>query len=147
MKTFSFGQIQQQKLETDMIHSRKVSNHLNNLQFLSSINKYKDNKILVVDDEEFCISAMKGILFKCGLNLEFQVDFCISGQQAFDLVKEMYTTGQKYRLILTDFNMPEVNGIQATKMIRDFLQNQMKVEKKDQPIIIGVTGHAHDSFK
>jgi len=23
----------------------------------------------------------------------------------------------------------------------------MKVEKKDQPIIIGVTGHAHDSFK
>ena len=66
---------------------------------------------MVVDDEEFCISAMKGILFKAGLNLEYQVDFCISGEQAFDLVKDMYSQGMKYRLIFTDFNMPGINGI------------------------------------
>lgn len=41
--------------------------------------KYQHHKVLVVDDEEFCISAMKGMLFKAGLNLEYQVDFCISG--------------------------------------------------------------------
>jgi len=33
--------------------------------------KYQHHKVLVVDDEEFCISAMKGMLFKAGLNLEF----------------------------------------------------------------------------
>ena len=69
---------------------------------------------MVVDDEEFCISAMKGILFKAGLNLEYQVDFCISGQQSLDLVKNMYSKGMGYRLILTDFNMPGMDGIQAT---------------------------------
>ena len=48
--------------------------------------KYQHNKVLVVDDEEFCISAMKGMLFKAGLNLEYQVDFCISGLQAYELI-------------------------------------------------------------
>ena len=65
----------------------------------------------MVDDEEFCISAMKGILYKAGLNLEYQIDFCISGNQAFELVKEMYRGNMSYRLILTDFNMPGLNGI------------------------------------
>ena len=90
---------------------------------------------------------MKGILFKAGLNLEYQVDFCISGQQSFDLVKKMYKEGMKYKLILTDFNMPGLNGIEATKLIRNFLTNEMKLERKDQPVIIGVTGHAHEDFK
>ena len=80
--------------------------------------KYQNHKILVVDDEEFCISAMKGMLFKAGINLEFQVDFCISGLQAFDLVKLMHEQGFKYKLILTDFNMPEMNGIQSVKLMR-----------------------------
>ena len=57
---------------------------------------------------------MKGLLFKSGLNLEFQVDFCIDGAQAVELVKQMYEIGFSYKLILTDFNMPEMNGIQAT---------------------------------
>ena len=52
--------------------------------------KYQHHKVLVVDDEEFCISAMKGMLFKAGLNLEYQVDFCISGLQAYELVQKMY---------------------------------------------------------
>lgn len=46
--------------------------------------------MLVVDDEEFCISAMKGILFKAGLNLQYQVDFCISGLEAVNLIKETH---------------------------------------------------------
>ena len=53
----------------------------------------------------------------------------------------------KYRLILTDFNMPGMNGIQATHFMRKFLTDEMKIERKDQPIIIGITGHAHENFK
>ena len=80
--------------------------------------KYENHKILVVDDEEFCISAMKGLLFKAGINLEFQVDFCISGIQALELIKKMYSQGMKYKIIMTDFNMPGMNGIKETFLIR-----------------------------
>ena len=78
--------------------------------------------MLVVDDEEFCISAMKGMLFKAGLNLEFQVDFCIDGLQALELVKQMYEQGFSYKLIFTDFNMPQMDGIKSTKLIRSYLE-------------------------
>ena len=30
--------------------------------------KYKDKRILVVDDEEFCITAITEILKKCGID-------------------------------------------------------------------------------
>ena len=43
--------------------------------------------------------------------------------------------------------MPGMNGIDATFKIRKFLTEQMNLDRKDQPIIIGITGHAHESFK
>ena len=76
---------------------------------------------------------MKGMLFKAGLNLEFQVDFCISGLQAFELIQEMYQQGFSYKLILTDFNMPEMDGIKATELIRNFLTEKQKLNRKSQP--------------
>ena len=36
-----------------------------------NIKKYKLNKVLVVDDEEFCIAAMKMMLMKAGLDIEY----------------------------------------------------------------------------
>ena len=42
-----------------------------------------------------------------------------------------------------DFDMPEMNGPEATKMIRDFLYN----ENIEQPIIAAVTGHSDERHK
>ena len=72
---------------------------------------------------------MKGLLFKAGLNLEFQVDFCIDGLQAFEHVKQMYKNGFSYKVILTDFNMPQMDGIEATRCIRQFMLEELKMEK------------------
>ena len=46
--------------------------------------------------------------------------------------------GLSYKVIFTDFSMPVMDGIQATKKIRQYLQDQ---EVEQQPAIIGVTGH------
>jgi CheY-like chemotaxis protein len=46
--------------------------------------KYKNDRILVVDDEEFCISAMKAVLFSTGIDIEYQVDYCITGKEAIE---------------------------------------------------------------
>jgi CheY-like chemotaxis protein len=50
---------------------------------------HKNNRILVVDDEEFCIAAMKALLFKMGIDIQFQVDYAINGLEALSLVEEI----------------------------------------------------------
>ena len=42
-----------------------------------------------------------------------------------------------FKLILMDFEMPEINGPEATGLIREFLY----FEDLEQPIIAAVTGH------
>ena len=37
---------------------------------------------MVVDDEEFCLTMMRTILFNCGINVEDRVDFFMSGEEA-----------------------------------------------------------------
>ena len=53
---------------------------------------------------------------------------------------ESYECGFSYSIILTDFNMPVMNGIESTRRIREYFDNNL-IKREDQPIIIGVTGH------
>ena len=98
-----------------------------------------------MDDEEFCISAMKSYLFALGIPVESQVDFCINGQEAIDQIKNAYKFGISYKIILTDFSMPVKNGIEATRDIRKFF-GSVNVLRENQPKIIGITGHVLDNF-
>jgi hypothetical protein len=41
------------------------------LHLYRNFSMHKNNRILVVDDEEFCISAMKALLFKLGIDIQF----------------------------------------------------------------------------
>jgi CheY-like chemotaxis protein len=47
-------------------------------------------------------------------------------------------------LIFTDFNMPGMNGIEATYKMREYLDS--RDDREIQPIIIGVTGNASGEF-
>jgi CheY-like chemotaxis protein len=98
---------------------------------------------MVVDDEEFCIASMKSMLYSSGADTEYQVDFCITGQEALDQLIFATSIGFTYKVIFTDFNMPVMDGINATKKMRAYLNRQGITE---QPAIIGVTGHILDEF-
>ena len=82
---------------------------------------------MVLDDEEFCLSAMKAMLQILQIDVEHHVDFCIDGREAINKVKENYENGIKYKIIFTDFKMPIMDGIEATKCIRAMLTDQFKV--------------------
>ena len=69
---------------------------------------------MVVDDEEFCISIMKQNL-KCAGVDDSRIDYCITGKEALTLTKESHMTGITYGLIITDFSMPIMNGIESTR--------------------------------
>ena len=50
--------------------------------FMTTFKKYRHNRIMVVDDEEFCISTMEIILEHCGIDIKNRVDYCITGMEA-----------------------------------------------------------------
>jgi CheY-like chemotaxis protein len=88
----------------------------------SSLFAFKHNRILVVDDEEFCLVSMRMMLKNLGLNVIDQIDFCINGREAVTTVKTAYDNGFSYQLILTDFFMPVMNGYEETQEIRELLK-------------------------
>jgi CheY-like chemotaxis protein len=102
---------------------------------------------MVVDDEEFCISSMQAILFCLKVDVEHQVEFCITGLEALEQLKRTYSYGLQYKVIFTDFNMPLMNGIESTKQMRKYMAEHLGLARHEQPLIVGVTGHVQDSFK
>ena len=83
----------------------------------------------MIDDEEFCLTSMTTILKKIGVDIQNQVDFCITGIEAIEKLKETYLGGMRYKFIFTDFNMPEMDGIQATYKMREFLEIDMQLSR------------------
>jgi len=67
-------------------------------------------KILVVDDINTNLKVAEGLL----LSYEIQVDLSLSGRAAIDLTKNC-----SYDLIFMDHMMPEMDGVEATKLIRE----------------------------
>ena len=45
---------------------------------------------MVIDDEEFCIAAMKAMLGLIGIDVTNYVDFCINGKEAIDMINSCY---------------------------------------------------------
>jgi DNA-binding NtrC family response regulator len=81
-------------------------------------------KILVVDDEPQVTETLRQILVLIG----FDAETADNGKQAIERIR----TGQKFDLIITDMKMPEMDGLEFLKLIRQVRENL--------PVII-LTGH------
>ena len=92
------------------------------VQSIKQKKSFGRERILLIDDEEFCISSMRAILFKLGIDLDNMVDFCMNGQEACELAEYALKLGMTYKLIFTDFNMPVMNGIETAARIREIFQ-------------------------
>jgi PAS domain S-box-containing protein len=86
-------------------------------------------KILLVEDDMHSQEVAQSML----INLEYDVDTVNNGAEA---IKALET--QPYDLVLMDIQMPEMDGLEATKIIRS---PESKVINKDIPII-ALTAHA-----
>ena len=47
-------------------------------------------RIMVIDDEEFCLSATKAMLEIHGIDVNHHVDFCMSGEEAVETFISSY---------------------------------------------------------
>jgi len=69
-------------------------------------------RILVVDDNQTNLTILKNLLQRW----KFRPEVVSSGQAALDLLK----SGQDFELVITDMQMPEIDGIMLAKEIRTF---------------------------
>ena len=76
---------------------------------------------MIVDDENFNIEAMKGLLTVLKVENMDLIDFAYDGEQSCRLMEKAIQEGDfdRYSLILTDCSMPFLDGYEATKRMRE----------------------------
>jgi DNA-binding response OmpR family regulator len=72
-------------------------------------------RILIVDDDQEALSLGRKILVREG----YEVNTAQSGQDAIALIKK-----NKYNAILLDIMMPGMNGIEASRAIRELVDKK-----------------------
>lgn len=79
--------------------------------------------MLVVDDDEFLCKSTIDVLKTLGINAEWT----LSGEQAIDLAIQHHKTKNDYQIILLDWRLPSMNGIQVAKELRNCLGNKIPI--------------------
>ncbi len=93
----------------------------------------KDCRVLVVDDNLINCKVALGMLRP----YEFVLDSARSGAEAIDLVKQ-----NKYDIIFMDHMMPEMDGVEATHIIRTECGENGK-----SPVVVALTANALDGVR
>ena len=76
--------------------------------------KPKDMRVLVVDDEEIAAEHARMVLDEAGI----KSDICLSGTEALQMLEIAHIKQEPYNLVLLDWRMPEMDGIEVARQIR-----------------------------
>lgn len=79
--------------------------------------------MLVVDDDELLGKAAMDVLESIGIKAEW----ALSGEKAIELVIQHHKKRDDYQIILLDWKLPGMNGIQAAKEIRRKLGDEVPI--------------------
>ena len=80
-----------------------------------------ESKVLLVDDSVFNLIAVEGLFNQFGLDCDTAVD----GTEAVKLIrKQIESDLPVYKLIMMDYSMPQMDGPEATRAIRQLLNDR-----------------------
>ena len=83
----------------------------------------QDLSILVIDDDPIALEHAKLVLEKAGITAEI----ASSGQEAVELVRLRHARRNPYNLILVDWKMPEMDGVETTRKIREIVGGESAI--------------------
>ena len=80
------------------------------------------NMLVVDDDELLCRTAMDALK-----SIGIKAEWTLSGEKAIELVNEHHKRREDYQIILLDWKLPGMNGIQVAKEIRHNLGDEVPI--------------------
>ena len=79
--------------------------------------------VLVIDDDPIACEHAKLILGQVGVSCEM----ALSGAEGLQMTKVRHVRREPYNLILVDWRMPDMDGVETTRRIRDAVGNETPV--------------------
>jgi len=122
------GEVSAENINSSNFIERRKSDRTN-----ISRKKMNNGKVLIVDDVEINLDVAKGLMAPYGL----QIETAQSGQEAIEKIKSLNTI---YDIIFMDHMMPEMDGIEAVKIIRHKIAK--KIDYVKNVPIIALTANA-----
>ena len=83
----------------------------------------QDINVLVIDDDPIACDHAKLVLDKAGISTET----VLSGQEAIEKVKLRNARRDPYNLIIVDWQMPEMDGVEVTRQIRSIIGDETAI--------------------
>jgi CheY-like chemotaxis protein len=80
----------------------------------------RKRKILFVDDEPIILRGLKRLL--AGMNKHWEMYFVRGGEIALKQIDE-----QEFDIVISDMNMPEINGVQLLKYVKNHSPNTLRI--------------------
>lgn len=117
---------------------------------IPSIGGGRDIKILIVDDDPGTLNVLRVGL----ISYKFNVVAARSGKQALELVNESLDQDAPFCLLVTDFRMPQMNGLKLIQSARDLVPDLSALlitgygseDLKLNSDRIGITGYMEKPF-
>ena len=79
--------------------------------------------VLVIDDDEVACEHAKLVLENAGISAEV----AFSGKDAIEMVRLRHARRTPYNLILVDWKMPDMDGVETTKKIREIVGDESAI--------------------
>ena len=83
----------------------------------------EDMHVLVIDDDPIALEHARLVLEKAGIEAETAG----SGAEAVDMVRLRHVRRAPYNLILVDWKMPEMDGVETTRKIREIVGHETPI--------------------
>ncbi len=109
------------------------------------------SRILIVDDEREVCQSILDLMAGTGV----QIDYALQGAQAVEMVQQAVLKHREYHVILIDWRMPQMNGLDTARKIRGLVPREVPIlvltayewsEIEDQALEGGIDGFLPKPF-